>query len=389
MRQSPFLQHIEEYMYSRRYAKRTIETYSLWIKRFILFHKKRHPSTMGDSHVEAFLNHLVIDRHVAANTQAQALNALVFLYKDIVRKPLSIQLNFVKSHTPRKLPVVLTKEEVRVFFEKVPHKSFLACSLLYGSGLRLMEAIRLRVHDIDFDYKCLRIWNGKGGKHRTVTLAPELLDHLRAQIALVEQYLILDLKNPEYAGVSLPYALRRKYQNANKELGWHYLFPSYKTSVDPETGLVRRHHIDESGLQKIISSTAKKAHIQKRVSAHTLRHTFATHLLASGADIRTVQEQLGHVDLRTTQIYTHVLQMGGNAVQSPISSMMSSVFNGTNNITLQNSVADERNTAKENNKVEEKRIPYLVNRKPLVFDNSIKNRTIDLPRTDYSRTISY
>ncbi len=204
---SPFFQHIEEYMYSRRYAKRTIEAYSQWIRKFILFHNKRHPSTMGDLHVEAFLNHIVLERHVAANTQAQALNALVFLYNDIIRKPLSIKLNFVKSKTPRKLPVVLTKEEVRLFFQNISSQSFLPCSLLYGSGLRLMEAVRLRVHDVDFDYKCLRIWNAKGGKHRTVTLAPELMEHLRAQIALVEQYLFLDLKKPEYAGVSLPYAL--------------------------------------------------------------------------------------------------------------------------------------------------------------------------------------
>ncbi len=322
MEQSPFLSSIQEYMYQRRYAKRTIATYLHWIRRYIVFHQKRHPASMGDEQVEEFLNYLVLDRHVAAQTQALVLNALVFLYKDIIKAPLSLQLNFVKSQHPRKLPVVLTQDEMVRLIGQVAPQYFLPTALLYGSGLRLMEVIRLRVKDVDFDFKCLRIWNGKGGRHRTVTMAPELQSHLRSQVSTVENFLALDLRNRDYGGVWLPGALRHKYPHANRELGWHYLFPSAKLSVDPETGKQRRHHIDESSLQKAIRSAAKKANIAKTVTPHTLRHSFATHLLASGADIRTVQEQLGHTDLRTTQIYTHVLQMGGNAVKSPLSAIL-------------------------------------------------------------------
>jgi integron integrase len=319
---SPFLTYIKETMYMKRYAKRTIETYTLWIRRFIVFHNKRHPNTMSDEHVEEFLNYLVLNRKVSAQTQAIVLNALNYLYKDIIKTPLSLRLNFVKSSKPRKLPVVLTEDEIKALFQVMPSKYFLPAALLYGSGLRLIEAVRLRVHDIDFDYKCIRVWNGKGGKHRTVTLALELIPHLRRQIAVAEQYHALDIKNNEYAGVWLPHALRHKFQHANKALEWHYLFPSSRLSSDPETNEKRRHHIDESALQKAVRMAANSANIRKSVSPHTLRHTFATHLLASGADIRTVQDQLGHADLRTTQIYTHVLQMGGNAVRSPLSNLL-------------------------------------------------------------------
>jgi len=322
MEQSPFLSTIQNYMFQRRYSKRTIETYLLWIRRYIVFHDKRHPATMGDAQVEEFLTHLVLERHVAAQTQALVLNALSFLYQDIIKSPLSLRLNFVKSQRPRKLPVVLTQDEVVRLINNIAPQHYLPAALLYGSGLRLMEAVRLRVQDIDFDFKCLRIWNGKGGKHRTTTMAPELQPYLRSQISQVEHYLTLDLRNDAYAGVWLPTALRHKKPQANRELGWHYLFPSVKLSRDPETGKQRRHHIDESGLQKAIRTAAKKAEIKKTVTAHTLRHSFATHLLASGADIRTVQDQLGHADLRTTQIYTHVLQMGGNAVKSPLSAIL-------------------------------------------------------------------
>lgn len=321
MEKSEFLSSIERHMYRKYYAKRTIETYLKWIKGFILFHGKKHPSMMGDPEVEEYLNHLVLNRHVAAQTQAVALNALSFLYKEIIKRPLSINLNFARSRTPRKLPTVLTPEEVRRLLYCINPNYHLLAALLYGSGLRLMESVRLRIQDIDFDYRCIRVWNGKGGKHRTVTLAPELFKLLRVQINQAEQLLELDLRNPEYEGVWLPTALRFKYRNANKELGWHYLFPSNRLSVDPESGLPRRHHIDESSLQKAVRAAAKKAGIRKNVSVHTLRHSFATHLLASGADIRTVQDQLGHADLNTTQIYTHILQRGGNAVTSPLSSI--------------------------------------------------------------------
>src|SRR5690606_20213438 len=305
MRQSPFLQQVSDEMIRRRYAKRTIQTYLHWIKRFILFHQKRHPETMGDGEVESFLDHLVLQRHVAGGTQALVLNALCFLYKDIIGRPLSLNLKFVKSQRQRKLPEVLTQSEISELFSAIQADYYLPAALMYGSGLRLMEAVRLRVKDIDFDYCCIRVWNGKGGKHRTVTLAAELKSALRSQVTKVEAYLTLDLKKPEFEGVWMPHALRHKYQMANKSLGWQYLFPSARLSQDPESGFIRRHHIDETAVQKAVRAAAHNAGIKKTVSPHTLRHSFATHLLGSGADIRTVQDQLGHTDVKTTQIYTH------------------------------------------------------------------------------------
>lgn len=319
MRQSPFLQKVSDEMIRRRYAKRTIQTYIHWIRRFILFHQKRHPDTMGDAEVEAFLDHLVLQREVAGGTQALVLNTLCFLYKEVIGRPLSLDLKFVKSQRPRKLPVVLTEEEIVHLFEAIKADYYLPAALMYGSGLRLMEAVRLRVKDIDFDYCCIRVWNGKGGKHRTVTMAPELKSALRAQVTKVDAYLMFDVKKSEFEGVWMPHALRHKYQTANKSLDWQYLFASARLSRDPESGRVRRHHIDETAVQKAIRLAARDAGIKKSVTPHTLRHSFATHLLASGADIRTVQDQLGHTDVKTTQIYTHVLQMGGNAVRSPFS----------------------------------------------------------------------
>ncbi len=324
METSPFLTEIERFMYRKQYAKRTIETYTLWVRRYINFHNQCHPSKLGDEHVEAFLNHLVFDRKVAPQTQSLVLNALVFLYREIIKQPLSTQLDFIRSRKPRKLPTVLTPDEVKKILSLISATHFVPAALMYGSGLRLMEAMRLRVHDVDFTYKSIRVWNGKGGKHRTVTLAPELIGHIQNQINLVNGFLAQDLLREDFGGVWLPYALRRKYQNACYELGWQYLFPSLRLSVDPESGRIRRHHIDESGLQKSIKVASRHVTKTKNVSAHTLRHSFATHLLASGADIRTVQEQLGHSDIATTQIYTHVLQMGGNAVRSPLSGVLQS-----------------------------------------------------------------
>ncbi|GGW60273.1 integron integrase [Alishewanella tabrizica] len=320
--QSPFLDFVTEEMYKRRYAKRTVETYLHWIRFYILFHKKQHPKDLSELHVEQFLTYLAVNRHVAVQTQALALNALSFLYKEILQRPLSLNLNFNQSSKPRKLPVVLTKDEMKRLLGEIDPSYLLLAQLLYGSGLRLMEAVRLRVAAIDFDYLSIMVWHGKGGKHRRVTLAPELVPALKRQISLVEAYYQQDLETADYAGVWLPFALARKYPSAPKELGWHYLFPSGKLSIDPDSKLLRRHHIDESGLQKAVKSASRKAAIDKHVSCHTLRHSFATHLLQAGMDIRTVQEQLGHSDVKTTQIYTHVLKQGGNAVQSPLSQLL-------------------------------------------------------------------
>ncbi|GAB2924571.1 integron integrase [Rheinheimera gaetbuli] len=319
---SPFLQYVAEEMYTRRYAKRTIETYMHWIKFFILFHKKRHPIDLQDEHVEQFLTHLAVNRNVAVQTQALALNALSFLYKEIIKRPLALNLNFNQAAKPRKLPVVLTKTEVKQLLTCIDPQYLLLAQLLYGSGLRLMEAVRLRVNAIDFDYLSLMVWHGKGGKHRRVTLASGLIEPLHRQISLVNAFYQQDMQTPDFAGVWLPFALARKYQAAPKELGWQYLFPSTRLSNDPQFNVLRRHHIDESGLQKAVRIANKKAGISKNVTCHTLRHSFATHLLEAGMDIRTVQEQLGHTDVKTTQIYTHVLKQGGNAVQSPLTQLL-------------------------------------------------------------------
>lgn len=308
-------------MKMRRYAKRTVESYLHWITTFIKFNGNKHPSLCHDSEVESFLSYLANNKKVAPKTQALALNALVYLYKEFLDNPLTLDLRFNRTTTQPKLPVVLTPEETGLLLRNLPASCALPIKLLYASGLRLMESVRLRIQDIDFDYLSVQIWHGKGGKHRRVTLAKELVDPLKKQIAMAQLYFDQDSKQTKYAGVYLPYALAGKYPNAPNDFNWHYLFPSNRLSVDPETGLFRRHHVHESNLQKAVRHTAKEVQISKKVTCHTLRHSFATHLLQRGADIRTVQEQLGHSDLRTTQIYTHVLQAGANGVRSPFSDL--------------------------------------------------------------------
>lgn len=316
---SPFLNLVIEEMHSKRYAKQTIESYIHWIAAYINFHNKRHPASMGDTEVETFLNYLTVQRNLAANTQALALNAIVFMYRHIIKQSLSIKLNFIKGNRQQKLPSILSREEVRLLLSNLTKRNYLVASLMYGSGLRSREVVNLRIQDIDFDYLCVRIWNGKGNKHRIVTLARELIPLLRNQIIQVNEYLKRDLNNKLFAGVWMPTALAKKYPTANKSLAWQFLFPSYKLSANPETGEIRRHHFDVSCIRKTIKQAAKQSGFIKLVTPHTLRHSFATHLLQSGADIRTVQAQLGHSDVRTTQIYTHVLQQGANGVISPLS----------------------------------------------------------------------
>lgn len=319
---SPFLLSLAEQMRMKRYAKRTIESYQYWIKAFINFNDKKHPLKCHDKEVENFLSYLANIKTVAPKTQALALNALIFLYREILQVPLTLNLNFNRTSVQPKLPVVLTTQETAKLLQGLPSSITLPCKLLYGSGLRLMEAVRLRVQDIDFDYLSIQIWNGKGGKHRRVTLAKELVEPLKNQIAQAKLFYKLDVENEKYQGVWMPYALASKYPNGPMEFNWHYIFPSSSLSFDPESEKLRRHHMNESRLQKGIKQTAIKVGIEKNVSCHTLRHSFATHLLQRGADIRTVQEQLGHNDLRTTQIYTHVIEHGANGVRSPLSDLL-------------------------------------------------------------------
>jgi integron integrase len=319
---SEFLTHIYERMQTKRYAKRTSESYIYWIKGYIVFNKKKHPKYCFNKEVENFLSYLSNNKNVAPKTQALALNALAFLYKDILEKPLTLDLNFNRSHIQTKLPTVLTTIEIKALLTFVNANHLLQCQLMYGSGLRLMEVSRLRVQDIDFSYLSVNIWNGKGGKNRCVTLAKELVPALKIQIKYAEACYQQDTKHPDYAGVWLPFALAKKYPSAPNKLSWHYLFPSARLTIDPESNKLRRHHINETVLRKSIKKAAEEADIEKNVTCHTLRHSFATHLLQRGTDIRTVQEQLGHSDLRTTQIYTHVLEHGANGVRSPLSDII-------------------------------------------------------------------
>ncbi|WP_026960544.1 integron integrase [Aliagarivorans taiwanensis] len=318
---SPYLSYVEECMRTKRFREATIKTYRHWIKRFILYNCKRHPSKMHNAEVERFLSYLANQRNCAPQTQATALNALVFLYREVVKQPLSLQLDYRQSKRQPKLPVVLTEAEVATLLQYLSPPYLLLAQLLYGSGLRKMEALRLRVHDIDFDYANIAIWDAKGGKHRRVTLAKRLFEPLQQQIGVARQYYERDLKIDDYAGVSLPHALERKYPLANKQFGWHYLFPSQSLCHDPNGGELRRHHIHPTAISRAIRQSSRRIGITKHVTCHTLRHSFATHLLQRGADIRTIQAQLGHSDLKTTQIYTHVINMGADGVASPLDSL--------------------------------------------------------------------
>ena len=324
MAASPFLQSIREFMLVRRYSRRTIDTYLHWIRLYIVFHERRHPKDLTAAEVEQFLSHLVVKRNVAAATQALVLNALAFLYNKFLNQPLGNIGAFRRSGRQPKLPTVLTQEEVRSLLNGLVDEHRLMASLLYGSGLRRIELVRLRVRDVDVDNLQLRIWNGKGAKHRLTTLAPELVSQLLLQIRRVGILLEQDRRDSRYAGVWMPDALARKYRSGPMSLNWQYLFPASKLSFEPGTTLLRRHHFDESALNRIVRIGARTAGIAKEVTCHTLRHSFATHLLQAGADIRTVQQQLGHADVKTTEIYTHVLRQGAHGVRSPLSNLMAS-----------------------------------------------------------------
>jgi integron integrase len=303
----------------RHYAYRTEKTYINWIRRFILFHGKRHPREMGAAEVEAFLTHLAVEHQVAASTQNQALSALLFLYREVLQQPLE-QVEVVWARKPQRLPTVLSQAETRRLLGRLSGTYRLMGQLLYGSGLRLMECVRLRVKDIDFDQHHLIVRDGKGFKDRVTLLPASLIEPLQQHLESARVLHQQDLKLG-YGEVFLPDALARKYPNAGREWGWCYVFPAHKLSTDPRSGVTRRHHLDESGVQKAVRRAAKESGIVKPAGPHTLRHSFATHLLEAGYDIRTIQELLGHKDVKTTMIYTHVANKGPLGVRSPLDAM--------------------------------------------------------------------
>ena len=318
---SPLLQEVINKIRVLHYSRRTEDTYLHWIRRFIFFHKKRHPNEMGEKEVGQFLTDLAVHRNVAASTQNIALNALVFLYRHVLDRPLNEIHGVVRAKKPQRLPVVLTTQEVAKVLSNLSGLYWLVACLQYGSGLRLIESVRLRVQDLDFDRIAIYVRNGKGGKDRVVTLADEIIMPLRRHLETVRTTHERDIGDG-FGAVYLPNALSKKYPNANREWKWQYVFPASQRSIDPRSGIERRHHLDESCVRKAVTGAVRKANINKKASCHTFRHSFATHLLERGMDIRTVQEQLGHKDVRTTQIYTHVINRGGNAVRSPLGDIL-------------------------------------------------------------------
>ena len=303
----------------RHYSIHTERAYCDWIKRFVRYHgmKDREDLQGGEAKIEAFLTHLALELGVAPATQNQAMNALVFLYKKVLKQSLDEEINAVRAPKKINVPVVMSREEVAQVITLIEGVPQLVVKLLYGSGLRIMEAVRLRIQDIDYAFKQLTVRSGKGAKDRLTTFPASLIPSLEQHLAKVRLIHEQDLAQG-YGEVYLPYALARKYPGAGREWGWQYVFPSRRRATDPRSDTVRRHHIDPSVINKAIKVSARKRGLTKRISAHTFRHSFATHLLERGTDIRTIQALLGHKDVSTTMIYTHVLQQGGQGVPSPL-----------------------------------------------------------------------
>ena len=311
------LDQVRDRLRLKHYSIRTETQYVQWIRRFILFHDKRHPRDMGVAELEAFLTHLAVEGRVAASTQNQALSALLFLYREVLAINLPWLDNVVRAKTPQRLPVVLTRQEVVSVLDGMSGVYGLMARLLYGTGMRLMECVRLRVKDVDFEQAEILIRDGKGAKDRVTMLPQSLVEALRAHLK-IRQCLYEEDRAKGMASVYLPDALDRKYPNAAVDWAWQYIFNSGSYSIDPRSGAERRHHIDEKLLQRAVKKAVVASGIAKLATPHTFRHSFATHLLPSGYDIRTVQELLGHADVQTTMIYTHVLNRGGRGVVSPL-----------------------------------------------------------------------
>jgi len=304
----------------KHYSIRTEQSYLGWIRRYILFHKKRHPREMGGEEVTQFLTDLAVHGNVTASTQNQALNAILFLYKEVLKVELPWMDGIHRAKKPSRLPVVFTRAEVKRLLAQLDGTLWLMASLIYGTGMRLMECVRLRVKDVDFHYKQIVIRDAKGQKDRVTMLPESLIEPLRNHLVRVKERYDQDLREG-YGRVYLPHALDRKYPNAGREWGWQYVFPARSRSCDPRTKIIRRHHYAEDALQRALKNAIRNAGIIKPGTTHVLRHSFATHLLEDGYDIRTVQDLLGHQDLNTTMIYTHVLQKGGRAARSPLDRM--------------------------------------------------------------------
>lgn len=311
------LEQVSDVLRVKHYSYQTEKSYVQWIRRYILFHHKRHPKEMSGEEINAFLTHLAVDEKVAASTQNQALSALLFLYREVLHLELNLNLDAVRAKRSRYLPTVLTPEETKAVILHLSGIHRLVVQLLYGSGLRLAEAQQLRVKDVDFAQCQLAIRNSKGMESRLTMLPETLVDPLQEHLLWVKRQHQQDLEQG-YGSVYLPFALERKYPNAERDWIWQFVFPAERLSQDPRSGSTRRHHLHESGLQRAIKQAVQKTGIPKRVSCHTFRHSFATHLLQNSYDIRTVQELLGHKDVKTTMIYTHVLNKGGRGVRSPL-----------------------------------------------------------------------
>ncbi len=313
----PLIDRARHLIRLKHYSIRTERSYLPWITRYLVFHQNRDPEDMGSPQIEAFLSHLAVDLRVSASTQNQAFNALLFLFREVLKRELEDSINAIRAKQPKHLPTVMTRDETMKVIAAIPADYQLMAKLIYGSGLRLMECVRLRVKDINFENNHLVVRDAKGMKDRITVLPDNVKASLVEQLERV-RLLHEDDKAKGYGCVYLPYALERKYPKASEELGWHYVFPAKTLSKDPRTRVVRRHHVHEHGLQKAVKEAARLAGVDKPVSVHTFRHSFATHLLEANYDIRTVQELLGHNDVSTTMIYTHVLNRPGLAVRSPL-----------------------------------------------------------------------
>ncbi|MBI2428996.1 MAG: integron integrase [Ignavibacteriales bacterium] len=311
------LDAVRETIRLKHLSLRTEEAYIYWIRDFILFHNKRHPDHMGEAEIRSFLSHLAQDKSVASSTQNQALNAIIFMYTQVLRKKIGEIGPVIRAHRTKRLPVVFSVNEVRLILSQLNGTPKLVVSLLYGSGLRLLEAIRLRVGDIDFDRNIIVVRRGKGDKDRVAPLPESLKGSLLTQVKKVQAIHEQDCEEG-FGEAMLPGSLNIKYPAASRTLGWQFLFPAGRRSSDPRSGKIFRHHLHDSSIQHQVSSAIQRSGITKKGSCHSFRHSFATHLLEKGYDIRTVQDLLGHADVRTTMIYTHVLNRGGISVKSPL-----------------------------------------------------------------------